>query len=317
VRAINAVSFAQITAIIGSGLLASAIAQLVGGVDKTLWFTQTINVLTIAVALPVSQMADYWGRKWILVVLTLLGCIGAILVSRAQSVGTVIAGFTLVGMNVGAQPILYAVASEILPRRQRGWALTTLNMSVSIGGVIALVMGGALLDGGKVENYRIYFYIVIGFYAVAFLGCLLFYNPPPRELQVSLTFSEKLQKLDWVGYALFAPGLTLFSVALSWSQNPYSWSDVHILATFVIGVVMVIAFGVYEWRFKMDGKFFLLLIRGPTLATPDLTGRRYHAPRSLPKQEFCHSPRCCVGGRVVLLHSQHLFCDAVQHLHGS
>ncbi|KAK5045629.1 hypothetical protein LTR84_008998 [Exophiala bonariae] len=252
---VNFVSFAQIVAIVGSGLLASAIAGVVGGADKTLWFTQTINILTIAIALPVSQIADYWGRKWILTVLTLLGCIGSILVARALNVGYVIAGFTLVGMNVGTQPVLYAVASEILPRKHRGWAIMSTNISVSIGGLLALLTGGALLKDGEIDRFRDYFYIVVAFYGVAFLGCLFCYHPPPRELQVSLTFPEKLRKLDWIGYALFAPGLTLLSVALSWSQNPYPWSNVHIIATFIIGVVMLIAFGIYEWRFKKDGIF--------------------------------------------------------------
>lgn len=249
------VSFAQITAIIGSGLLASAIAQVVGGSTLTIWFAQSINILTIATALPLSQMADYWGRKWLLVVLTLLGCIGTIMVSRATNVGMVIAGCALVGMNVGAQPILYAVASEVLPRKHRGWAVTTLNLSVAIGGIVALAMAGALLNDGKATNFRIYFYVVTAFYGVAFLGCLCFYNPPLREQQISLTFAEKLRKLDWIGYALLVPGLTLFSVGMSWAQNPYPWSDVRILSTFIIGVAMVIAFGIFEWRFKKDGMF--------------------------------------------------------------
>lgn len=199
-------------------------------------------------------MADYWGRKWVLVILLGIGFAGTLMVARAQNVATAIAGFVLIGINYGSQPILFAVPSEILPRKQRPVAQATVNMSASVGGILSLVMGGALLRYGHLENYRTYFYVVAAFFGVSFLGILLFYYPPPREEQVSFTLAQKLQKLDWVGYALFAPGLTLFSMALSWSQNPYPWSDAHVIGPFVIGVAMIIAFIFYEWLVKKDGQ---------------------------------------------------------------
>ncbi|CAH0020301.1 unnamed protein product [Clonostachys rhizophaga] len=250
---INLVYFSQITAIIGSGFLAQPIAALVGGTSQTMWFNQSINLLGIAICLPVSQMADYWGRRWVLIILLVIGVAGALMVARAQNVATVIAGFILIGINYGSQPILFAVPSEVLPRKQRPIAQATINMSASIGGVLSLVMGGALLRYNHIENYRIYFYVVAIFYALSFLGILFFYHPPPREEEVSLEFMQKLKKLDWIGYALFAPGLAIFSMGLSWYQNPYPGTDVHVLAPLIIGLVIIICFGLYEWRIKKDG----------------------------------------------------------------
>jgi hypothetical protein len=77
----------------------------------------------------------------------------------------------------------------------------------------------------------------------------------PRPLQTAYTFNEKLGKLDWVGYALLSSGLVLFCVGLSYSQNPYEWSDPIVSATFSIGLVLGIALVVYEWKFKTDGMF--------------------------------------------------------------
>ena len=96
-------------------------------------------------------------------------------------------------------------------------------------------------------------YGLAGIFAAAGLGVALCYHPPVRELQASLTTSEKLRRLDWIGYALFAPGLVLFCVALSWSQNPYHWSNGRIIGTFVTGIFLMTAFFVYEVRFKKDG----------------------------------------------------------------
>jgi hypothetical protein len=127
------------------------------------------------------------------------------------------------------------------------------NISSGIGAILSIFMGGGLLQDGNIDNYRIFWYITAGIYVIASLGCFIGYNPPPRELQVTLTTSQKLKRLDWGGYALFGPALILFCIALSWSQNPYSWDSVNILAPFIIGVVSLIVFIIYELRFKRDG----------------------------------------------------------------
>ncbi|KAI9154776.1 Hydroxyquinol 1,2-dioxygenase [Paramyrothecium foliicola] len=253
VISVSFVYFCQLTIIIGSGFLAQPIGSYFGDSSKNMWFNQAINLLSVAISLPVSQMADYWGRKWLLVALLVLGFAGTLVVARAEGIATVIAGFVLVGINYGCQPILFAVPSEVLPRSQRPIAQAIINITSSVGGFLGLVIGGVLLRYDDFDNYRIYFYIVAGLFGLSLLGVVFAYSPPPRELQVSLTMKQKLGKLDWVGYGLIAPGLTLFSVALAWSENPYSWSDAHIVAPFVIGVVLLVAAAVYETIFKKDG----------------------------------------------------------------
>lgn len=72
-------------------------------------------------------------------------------------------------------------------------------------------------------------------------------------MESSLRTTEKIRCLDWVGYLFYIPGLVLFCLGLSWSQNPYSWPDGHILGPFVAGLALIGLFSVYEWRFKKDG----------------------------------------------------------------
>lgn len=241
--------------VVGSGALARDIAAVIGGSSDTIWPASTIAILTVVLSPPVSQAADYWGRKWLLVCLTACGCVGSIIVSRADSMGMAIAGFTVGGISFGAQPLLHAVTSEVLPRKYRPLAQGTVNMSAALGAIIALLMGGSLTRHGNPAGFRTYWYIGASIYAATALTCAILYNPPLRELQVSLTTKEKLRRLDWIGYILLAAGLVLFCIGLSWSQNPYPWTNAHILATFLIGVVLSSALILYEWRFKSDGMF--------------------------------------------------------------
>ncbi|KAK6404295.1 hypothetical protein LTR95_018877, partial [Oleoguttula sp. CCFEE 5521] len=253
VVAINTIYFAQLVNIVGSGSLARDITAVVGGSTESVWFSSTIAILTVVLSPPVSQAADLWGRRWILVALTACGCIGAIIVSRANNVGQVIAGFTVGGICYGAQPLLHAVTSEVLPRKYRAWAQASVNVSASFGAIYALLVGGALTRNQRPENFRTYWYTAAGIYAVAALIVAVLYRPPLRELQVSLTTGEKLRRLDWLGLTLLVSSLTLFSLGLSWAQNPLPWTSPAVLAPLIIGVALTGALLVYEIRFKKDG----------------------------------------------------------------
>lgn len=240
-------------AVVGAGLLASSIQTFFGGENASSWLSQAITIFTVVLSPIVSQLGDVFGRKWPVTIALLCGFVGSIVASRAQSMGTVIAGFCVMGICFGAQPLLHAVVSEVLPRKHRPQAQASVNIIAGVGGFGGICMGGALLRNGNLENYRIYLYVAAAIFFMAALGVGLLFNPPPREMQITMTTSEKLHSLDWIGYALFTPGIVLFSVALSWSRNPYPWSNARIIATFVIGVVFLLGFAIYEWRFKKDG----------------------------------------------------------------
>lgn len=137
--------------------------------------------------------------------------------------------------------------------KYRAMAQVTPNISTGLGAIVSVLMGGALLRHGNLENYRIYFYIAAALYGLGTFGVVVGYNPPPRELQVTLTTAQKFRSLDWMGIFLSTTGLTLFVLALSWYSNPYRFSSAAVLAPFVIGIVLLIAFANYEWLIKKDG----------------------------------------------------------------
>ena len=84
---------------VGSGLLAHSIVAVVGGADKVTWITLAIGVNPILFGPPMAQAADFWGRKWFIVGGMLAGAVGCIIVSRADSIGMVIAGQSIAGFN--------------------------------------------------------------------------------------------------------------------------------------------------------------------------------------------------------------------------
>ncbi|ETS74385.1 hypothetical protein PFICI_14251 [Pestalotiopsis fici W106-1] len=250
--AITMISFVQVVNLIAAGSLSTAIVAELGGSNSQIWLSQAIAITTCVLAFPVSQAADYWGRRWLIFISTLLGSIGCIIVSRAESMNAAIAGEVVTGLSYSCQPLLYAVASEILPRRVRPLAQGGMNISIALGGVFALLVGG-LFGSSFVGGFRVFWYIIAGLYFISAALFIVCYNPPLRSTQLSHTGKEKLAKLDWTGFCLIASGLTLFSLSLTWSGNPYSWNDAHIIVPFVISITLIIAFLIFEIRFKRDG----------------------------------------------------------------
>lgn len=234
---------------------------ILGGADRSIWIVSIGALCGSTLSPPISQAADYWGRKWFVVGFTICGAVGTLIASRSQTFGQLIAGQVIACCAFGAQPLCHAIASEILPRKYRSLAQGACNTAAALGGGTGLLVGGGLVRTNP-ENFRTFFYITTALYAGAAFIIFWLYNPPLRALQRSLTLSQKLGRLDWIGYALFMPGLILFSFALTSSSGMYAWKSVKVIAPLVVGCLMLVAFGIYEWRFTREGMFHHDLFRG-------------------------------------------------------
>ena len=202
---------------------------------------------------PISQAADFWGRRWFIIVLTFFGVIGSIIIARATSMNMAIAGEVISGLAFGVQAVIHAVLAEVLPRRWRPYAQSCATVSAGLGGLVGLLAGGAMTLNGNNDGFRNFWYMTTALYAVSTVLFFFLYNPPMRRSQMGRTNAEKLRQLDWIGNILLATGLVALCMGLSWSQNPYSWTDAHVLAPFLIGIFLLICLIVYETKFKEDG----------------------------------------------------------------
>ncbi|KAF4456210.1 hypothetical protein FALBO_15469 [Fusarium albosuccineum] len=242
---------AQILAVVATGAFSRNIAAVVGGQDRYIWIPQGLIICITFTAAPIAQSSDFWGRRLPILICTALCIIGSILIARAVSMTMAIVGALLVGVGSGSTSLLYAVASEIMPRRYRSIAQAGVNVANSFGGILTLLVGFACIKKSD-EGFRVVWYIGTGLFAVNFLAILFLFKPPKQPLEVSLTVRQKLKALDWVGYILFSIGMILFSVGLTWANNPYPWTNAHVLSTFIVGVVFIVFTVVWEVK-KKDG----------------------------------------------------------------
>lgn len=234
-------------------MLARDIAATTDEPSNANWYTIIIGLGAVTLQAPVSQAADYWGRKVFMTFFSAMGAVGCIIVSRAQSPASTFAGFTVLSLSSGTQALGGTICSEVLPRKYRSYGSAAYQSSASFGVMIGVISAGALIRNSNPTGFRPYFYITAGIYALATLLVFFCYNPPLRESQKSLNFSQKLRRLDWLAYFLLVSGLLLVCIGLSWSLNPYSWSNAHVSVPFALGLALLLALIIYSWRVKKDG----------------------------------------------------------------
>lgn len=66
-----------------------------------------------------------------------------------------------------------------------------------------------------------------------------------HQLHSKLTWQKELLELDYGGIVLYGAGQLLLLLGLAWGGAAYSWTSAHVLATLIIGIVLLILFGLY------------------------------------------------------------------------
>lgn len=64
-----------------------------------------------------------------------------------------------------------------------------------------------------------------------------------------MTRSAIIKRIDFVGGFLSIVGLVLFLVALQAGGYTHPWTSAYVLCTLLIGLAMIFAWIIYEWKF--------------------------------------------------------------------
>ncbi|KAK8024611.1 trichothecene efflux pump [Apiospora rasikravindrae] len=203
----------------------------------------------------VGRLSDIFGRRWMVLACNSLSIVGCVLGAAAPSVGALIAATLLNGFAAAGQLSHQVILGELVPNRLRGPIVTLVFLSslpfAVFGPAIArlfILNTSSGQKGSRVGGWRWSFYLGIIFSVVTVALYAVFYHPPRYEqLHVrGRTKWQQVRALDFGGLFLFCAGMTLFLVGLSWGGTTYPWRSAPVLATLIIGIVVLVAFGFYE-----------------------------------------------------------------------
>ena len=99
------------------------------------------------------------------------------------------------------------------------------------------------------------------------IGVFLGYKPPARHTALDhLSFLQKLGRLDVIGSGLLTTGLALFLTGLNLGGGLFSWTSARVLVTLLFGIIILLVFGIYEWKGTKSGILHHDLFRGDKAA---------------------------------------------------
>jgi MFS family permease len=165
-----------------------------GNNTQGIWLAQIPVIYVCSIGPTISQASDLWGRRWFLTYMTMFGLVGCMIIATASSWSIVIGGQIINAVAFAVSPVLYAVVSEITPRKYRGLAQSGLTIGNGVGAIFCLIFGEWLVHHSA-NGWRTFFYIIGAVQGVAAIVFGVFYRPPPRQLQLSLTLTEKLRNV--------------------------------------------------------------------------------------------------------------------------
>jgi hypothetical protein len=111
-------------------------------------------------------------------------------------------------------------------------------------------------------TWRWVFYLSIIYSAICFVGTAVFYFPPSRPRKdYEKTRWQQFQELDFVGYFLYAGGLTTFLIGISWAgEEGHAWHSASVVAPIVLGGLVFLSAFAYDWVVKPQNPLLPLRI---------------------------------------------------------
>jgi MFS family permease len=243
--------------------------------DYLLWTLMGYGVVTATLLVTFGRISDMLGRVRLYNLGFAIFAVGSVLLYLVQGTGNVAALqiiiFRLVQAVGGAflMSNSAAILTDVFPPLQRGTAMGINQIARLSGELIGLVAGGLL----AAISWRAVFLVSVPFSVGGSIWAYLM-------LHETATI-RKHQRVDVPGNILFAVGLTVLLIGMTYGIQPYGsssmgWTNPRVIAFMVIGVLAMVAF-VFVERRAPDPMFRLDLFKIRMFAAGNVAGFRWLA----------------------------------------
>lgn len=138
----------------------TAIIGLIGAAEQ---FARALTQI------PGGYMADRYGRKWLIVVMTIISALSHLIYAFALDWRWLLLGAVIFGVTGIYRPALDAIVADSVPEDKRGMGFSLINLIASVSTTPAPLLSGYLLVRmGLVPSVRVsYLLVVLGFLIAA------------------------------------------------------------------------------------------------------------------------------------------------------
>ncbi|MGB3303272.1 MFS transporter [Gordonia sp. (in: high G+C Gram-positive bacteria)] len=196
----------------------------------------TATLLGGAIAMPIAgRLGDIYGKQRVLLASSMLLVLGSLICALGGSLIPVLIGRAVQGLAMGFIPVGISLMREVTPPRMTSMAVSAMSATLGVGGAIGLPLAAWI---AQTFDWRGLFWVSAG---LAVLMTVLVAIIVPNIKDASRG------RLDIVGAITLAIGLSAVLVAISKGKD-WGWLSATTVASFVIGLVVLLAWGFYELR---------------------------------------------------------------------
>ena len=214
-----------------------------------LWILMGYSVVLATVLVTFGRISDIKGRTRMytlgFIIFTIASVLLSIVPDNSGNIGALLIIFFRIIQGVGGGFLVVnsvALLTDAFPTNERGKALGINSIAFSVGTVLGLVLGGILSQ----YNWHLVFIVNIPFAIGGTVWSIFKLKETVPRLNVSM---------DYWGNITLAVSLIMISLAFTYTLEPYGtsqmgWGDPWVIAAFIVGIIMLIAFVFLERKVK-------------------------------------------------------------------
>lgn len=223
--------------------LVPAIVNEFGSVTMLPWLSVGFTVGGYVALLPVGKLYAKYNAKWVYIISVVLFLASSALCAASPTMNAMIVGRVFLGVAGSSMYCGILTLMSVLPdEHQRPAYLSLIGLLWGAGTVLGPVIGGAFAE----VDWRWAFYInlIIG---GVFLPVYIFILPPFHPTPRTVSRRNRMDNYDYVGTILFLGMVLCLVMAINFGGVLYAWNSGSIIALFVVGLVLLIAFVIQQW----------------------------------------------------------------------
>ncbi|KAH8692060.1 putative efflux pump antibiotic resistance protein [Talaromyces proteolyticus] len=211
------------------------------------WYGSAYLITLCSCAPVMGKIYQYYYSKVVFFIFVVIFEIGSLICGVAPSstafiVGRAIAGIGGAGLFNGGLAIVAASSTK----EQRPSLVSLVYAFSLLGMVIGPIIGGVFTER---VSWRWCFYINLPVGGITLGAITLVRIPDTRDKsKTAATLYEAINRLDPIGFCLFAPTCIMLLLALQWGGSTYAWSSSTIIGLFVGFGALLTVFCVWESR---------------------------------------------------------------------